>query len=242
MSSQGHGALRQIDGPARGARFLLFAYVALNVVAVVSSALQYQLLDQFERGLYTDQDLAIADADSNDARQQLIGIAQVILYLITAIVFLVWTYRVAWNARHLDSDKMQIRAGWAVCWYFIPIAFLWMPYRAITQVWSASSRSEDRGFLLVWWLFFIADNILGQIIFRMGMVAETLPALKSLTVLFIVSDIVSSVAAILCARVVARVSNAQNAAIAAETLLQARSEGTATTASVPSVPGAVRSE
>jgi hypothetical protein len=204
------GRFRQIDGVAKAARFLLFASVALNLVSIASSAFQYQLLDQFERGVYTDQDLAIADANSNDLRQQVIGYMQVILYLITAVIFLVWTYRCAWNARRLDPEVMQIRPGWAVGWYFIPIANLWMPDRAVGQIWTASSGSRNKGFIGWWWLFFILDNVVGQIVFRTSLTAETINSLKNVTIAFVVSDIVSTIGAILAVRVVTRITRVQS--------------------------------
>ena len=76
--------------------------------------------------------------------------------LTTAILVLMWIYRANHNARQLGAADMRFTPGWAVGWYFIPIAWFWKPYQAMTEIWRASVNPSDWGAtpvspLLRWW-------------------------------------------------------------------------------------------
>ena len=79
-----------------------------------------------------------------------------IVLLATAILVLSWIYRANYNARQLGASDMEFTPGWAVGWYFVPIAWFWKPYQALKEVWRASAnpsdwRNEGGSRLLVWW-------------------------------------------------------------------------------------------
>ena len=63
--------------------------------------------------------------------------------VVTAILGLFWTFRVAWNARHLGAKGFDSSPAMSVGWYFIPGANIVMPYRALRQVYSASLKPAD---------------------------------------------------------------------------------------------------
>jgi len=74
----------------------------------------------------------------------------------TAILVLSWIYRANRNARQLGAADRRFTPGWAVGWYFIPIAWFWMPYLAMREIWRASVNPSDWGAapvspLLRWW-------------------------------------------------------------------------------------------
>ena len=76
--------------------------------------------------------------------------------LITAILVLTWIHRANHNARRLGAIDMHFTPGWAIGWYFVPIAWFWKPYQAMTEIWRASRNPSDwRGEpvspLLPWW-------------------------------------------------------------------------------------------
>ena len=78
------------------------------------------------------------------------------IWLTTAILVLLWIHRANHNARQLGAADMQFTPGWAVGWYFVPIAWFWKPYQAMTEVWRASRnpsawRGEPVSLLLHWW-------------------------------------------------------------------------------------------
>ena len=84
-----------------------------------------------------------------------------------------WTYRVAANAWSFGGNWMTTSPGWAVGWYFIPIALLWKPYGALKGVWQTSHQTaEVSPAMPLWWTFWIITNFLGQISFRMVLSGE----------------------------------------------------------------------
>src|SRR4051812_9992979 len=103
---------------------------------------------------------------------------------LTAILFLValissfilvgrWIYRASANA-HALSSEMTISPGWAVGWYFIPIANLFKPFQAMREIWMASHfRGNWHGepspsLLTAWWGLWIVVNILDNLTTQFG--------------------------------------------------------------------------
>ncbi|MCY3700378.1 MAG: DUF4328 domain-containing protein [Gemmatimonadetes bacterium] len=86
----------------------------------------------------------------------LLLLARIALALGTPILVLMWIYRANYNARQLGAADMRFTPGWAVGWYFIPIAWFWMPYLAMREIWRASVNPSDWEAkpvspLLRWW-------------------------------------------------------------------------------------------
>jgi hypothetical protein len=91
-----------------------------------------------------------------------IGVENVVRWA-AIVLFLVWIYRAARNVRALGREGMTITPGWCVGWFFVPVAMLFMPYRAMGEI-AATSDAQERGqvptFVLGWWLLFVGDRIL----------------------------------------------------------------------------------
>ena len=83
-------------------------------------------------------------------------LVRIVIGLGTPILVLSWIYRANYNARQLGAADMRFTPGWAVGWYFIPIAWFWMPYLAMREIWRASVNPSDWATtpawpLLRWW-------------------------------------------------------------------------------------------
>lgn len=87
------------------------------------------------------------------------------LLIACAVMFCLWTFRVAKNAAAMGA-RLTITPGWALGYYFIPIVSWWMPYSAMAQVWDASDpdprsdpyQSRSHALLLGWWLSWLASR------------------------------------------------------------------------------------
>lgn len=91
------------------------------------------------------------------------------------IVFGTWIVRSAKNAWlfaevtrlrsrpgfKVQQDSLPDTPGWAVGWFFIPIASLWKPYAAMRDIVQASiMREGPPGFLLpTWWTLWILSTV-----------------------------------------------------------------------------------
>jgi hypothetical protein len=184
-------------------KVLLYASIAIDLIAVFSGILQYQLLSDFNSGVYGSGALATTAATSNDQRQQVIGLFQVGISITTIILFAMWIYRANFNARQLGAQGMKFSPGWSVGYYFIPILLLWKPYQAMREIWQASKNpaswaTVERGSILPWWwAFFLAAGLLGQASFKASLLAKKINELILSTGITIAADLVSIPAAII---------------------------------------------
>jgi hypothetical protein len=94
-----------------------------------------------------------------------------LLGLAAEIAWLFWQHRVTQNvwARGIE---MKTSPAWAVGWWFIPVANLWMPAVALYRVYRASvGRMERAGvwFIAAWWTAFVLPIVVaGTALVRMA--------------------------------------------------------------------------
>ena len=96
-------------------------------------------------------------------------IVELAIGLATAILVLTWIHRANHNARQLGTADMHFTPGWAVGWYFVPIAWFWKPYQAMSEIWRASASPTDwraapvSPLLRWWWGLWLAPWGLGLV-------------------------------------------------------------------------------
>ena len=179
------GAFREAGGLAAGARTLLYADAGL---AAAAAALLF---------IGADETPALA----------LFWLVQLAVYVCTAIVFFVWLYRANANARALGADDMMVRPGWAIGWYFVPLANLAMPFVAMRELWKASTRPKDwqaipsPATIPLWWACWLIAGFTGILSFRIGMEFAK-EANEAVQALAMASEIFEIGAALLLAQIV----------------------------------------
>jgi hypothetical protein len=133
-----------------------------------------------------------------------------------------WMYRSYENlpAFH-PRTSIKFSSGWAVGSFFVPFVSLVVPYQAMKELWR---KSEPPGaiqfgdlappsFFPLWWAFWIASNVGGQIYFRI-MVEEKVPS-DVTNLVGLASDLVAIPAALLAILVVRSIDRRQTEASAA---------------------------
>jgi hypothetical protein len=169
--------------------------VGISVIAIISGMMEYELLSNFKSGNFASEASTIAAAESNDSRQRVIGAIQFLVFIISGIIILKWIYRANLNAREMGATDMVFTPGWAIGWYFIPIANLWKPYQAMKEIWRASKnpqnwKTESVSSLLPWWWFiWIVSNLIANASFKLAMRAEKLDQLIMANVVTLFSDV-----------------------------------------------------
>jgi hypothetical protein len=114
-------------------------------------------------------DNAIAGFTSVDA----LTILNILVFLGCVVLVGRWIYVTNANA-HLFSEGMRISPGWAVGWYFVPLANLVKPYQAMKESWFAShyrndwDAGEEPLEIRWWWLLWIVTNVLDYVGWRMA--------------------------------------------------------------------------
>ncbi len=148
MTNEPQTGFRDPTGLTRWAKGSLYAYLALSLIVAWPDV--RDLLGLGGQESATGLRLVVLRA-----------FAMMAVLLANAIFVLTWIHRANHNARHLGADGMRYTPGWAVGWYFVPIAWFWKPYQAMKEIWKASADPADWGRQTVspllhwWWILWI---------------------------------------------------------------------------------------
>jgi hypothetical protein len=207
--------------PARLAKWvvaLLLICALLDGVAVLSTMSQIELLERAQRGQFVDN----AAATANDSRQAFVGGVQLIALLVTAVCFLKWLHVAYKNLPAISKWKPTFTPGWAIGSWFTPVLFFFRPYQIVRETWWVSSHPTEAdtaapdftpaapAVIKAWWAVYLVSHFVGQATFRMGMNAETLPALMAMSQLQIAADLIGILSAGLALQVVRLISASQD--------------------------------
>ncbi len=145
---------------------------------------------------------------------QKFGVLQILIGLGSLILFLVWFYRANANARAMGADGLMGSPGLSVAWFFIPIAFLFMPFVVIRDTWKASASPRDwqgqptEPLIGFWWAAFLATNLAGTISLRFAIEGDY-DLLGAIGTFDLISNLAAIPAALLGALLVARIQALQ---------------------------------
>jgi hypothetical protein len=117
---------------------LLMVAVLVSVVMAGLTLAAYLSLVPGEHGVYlttgfgTTAQQAILMANKPD----------LLLAVVLALAFCMWTHRAARNLPALGGRNLKYTPGWAVGWFFIPLANLMMPYFVASEIWRNSDPMQ----------------------------------------------------------------------------------------------------
>ncbi len=145
-------------------KIMLWISLGVSVISMLSNLNQMNLLS----GSFSQ-----AEAEANDAQQQIIGVLYLVIVIVSGITFLSWTYCANANCHSFGALGMEFTPGWSIGWYFIPIATLWKPYQAMKEIWKASKnpsnwQKETSSPLLGWWWALWLTSALLPHVFRIS--------------------------------------------------------------------------
>ncbi|HCK84531.1 MAG TPA: hypothetical protein DHW63_08445 [Hyphomonadaceae bacterium] len=147
---------------------LRFFLVAGFLVQLISGAL----------GSYEIWTGILGPEDFENPEVPLIGLATLASVGLWIFVFLMCvistarlTFRMGKNLNTLEAPGERMPPGWAVGWYFVPLANLLMPFRGLKQIWRDTFAIADRSqpddlVATLWWASWVFSNILGTWSFR----------------------------------------------------------------------------
>jgi len=173
----------------------------VSVISIFSDIAQLTLLNYINDGGY----ISDATAEANDSRQQMIGVLQLILIIVTGVTFLVWVHHAYKNLQSFRLQGLRYSPGWAVGYYFIPILSLYRPYQVMREVWKGSAgafdvnsadpvfRAPSSQIVGWWWFFFLISNFISNFVFRLVLSSDTVEDYIFSTQAYIVSSCVDIV-------------------------------------------------
>lgn len=147
--------------------------------------------------------------------QQIVSAIFAIISLATVVCFAIWVNKTCKNAwlfrpgRLFRPGGLEITPGWAVGWYFIPIASLWKPYQSMREIRDASCQPGELARLLPWWwALWLTFNILNYVSSRLVM-SETMGVYKAGNLFEVCITPLNILSAILALMVVKGITRAQ---------------------------------
>ena len=201
--------LRPNTQRAKNAIILIWVVLALEMVNLVSSYLQYDLLQTVANGGYVSD----AMANANDMRERILGIISAIAYAVSIITIIMWFRRAYYNL-HQKVDNLEHSDGWAAGGWFVPIACLYIPYQIMKEIYVETKELFERKGLSEkvsyttkyvgwWWTFWIITTFVGNFILRYALKdANTVDDYITLTVAQMISSILEIPSALLTVKVI----------------------------------------
>ena len=188
---------------------LLWVMAALELATFISEAMQYIMIQEY----FVTGEISDVTADSNDMRQAFIYILYLAGFIICVITFISWFRRAYYNLGvHMKKSKTD---GWAAGAWFVPILNLFWPYQIMVELYektilyinskhpeSYTYTAKTTVFVGWWWAFWILNNIMGQVVSRVTIAAETLEDLSLDSQLSMVNAVLGIVAALFAIKVV----------------------------------------
>lgn len=196
------------------ALYILFGIMI--AVLLASVPIRYSVIQHIQVNGYSQTELS--DPEGLEACAALLYLG---LFVATAVVFLVWFYRVAKNLRALGADEPRFSPGWCVGYWFIPFANLFRPYQAAKDIWARSEPPGSEGagaggaLLGGWWAMWIISAIVGNLAARVSFRADEAQAVINTAWIMIVSDLLDAIAAVLAVLVIRGIHDRQTRRFAA---------------------------
>ena len=211
------GPLRPLGGRALWTVIALVAVIVTDFVAVWSDLQEIDLMNRLLDGeAVTEEEL-----DENDARQAVVALIQLAVFIAAAFFFIRWFHGAYSNLRELGQPNLRYGTGWAIGAWFIPFFNLWRPKQIANDIWRGSApdaptfAQEDwkeapvTTLVHLWWAAWIVASIVGNVVARLWWSGNTPDELKSAAQLDIVASFLDVVAAVLAIAVVRAATSRQ---------------------------------
>lgn len=144
VPTQTLAAYRPAAGRARAAQICLAAMGVLAVLSAIHFLSGFDLVERAVRG-----SLRGGEAEAFDDRTASLAQLGVVGLLTTGVLWFVWLHRAVANARALGRPT-EFTPGWAVGWWFVPLANAVRPYQIIRSLVDALG-APDNSRVLWWW-------------------------------------------------------------------------------------------
>jgi hypothetical protein len=172
--------LRPNGQRANLAMVLLWIVLGLEVISLGMYTVQFILLKSVADG----GEVSTEVAEANDLRIKIVGVVYFVAFVISVVTFISWFRRAYFNL-HLRAKFLSYSEGWAAGAWFVPILNLFRPFQIMREMYqmtkgyliekgAATQESFGTDVVIVWWVLWIADNAISQVVFRYSRSAETL--------------------------------------------------------------------
>ena len=177
---------------------VLLILLGLNIVASLIAS----LIILSGKSALTDYEAGTGGIDRLDAFDSAFatfGLVEIAVFVGAAIAWLAWQSRTVDNEDALGIGHSDVSPRWSIGWWLIPIANLFMPYRALREIQRryAGGAAIGGGLAIVWWIAWVANNIVSNVVGRLWVAADTFDTLQSALSIYLVSEGLTILAAVL---------------------------------------------
>lgn len=201
---------------AKYAITLIWIVLAVEILSLISGYLQYELLQNVANQI----DFSIDNVEANDTREQWIGIAYTIAFIVSAVMFIQWFRRAYFNL-HLKVSDLSYSESWAAACWFVPVLNLFRPYQIMVELYRETKAILIKNNLIGkeqltttyvgwWWVLWLISNLLGQFLFRYSMKAESLDELTASTIAGMIGNLIGIPLALMTIQVIRDYANLEN--------------------------------
>ena len=140
---------------------------------------------------------------------------RVIALWLCAIPVVAWIYQANVGARALGATGISFSPFASVIWFVVPVAYLWMPYRAVSQVWRASHDPEGWREARVpnhvrwWWGLWVLLNLSNRALRSLATNLEGIDSYIQFGYLSQVNNLVALLASVLLIVLIRRLARKQ---------------------------------
>ncbi len=143
-----------------------------------------------------------------------VGLLQLAGLVASVILMSMWSFRAMKNLHIAGAPEVSMSPGWAVGWYFIPIANLWKPFEGLLQIWRGSMAQAGQPVKVPahvgwWWATWLLSNFLANIALRLSGFMEEGPAYDEGLIVAVIGSAVSVVCTFLLLRTARDITEAQ---------------------------------
>ncbi|MFD4396711.1 DUF4328 domain-containing protein [Kitasatospora sp. NPDC058478] len=161
-------ALRPANGLAVAVYVLLGLNAVLAAAAVVADVWGDVLLGRLVDG---SGDIGLDEFDALDSLANGLDKAVIPLTMVTAVLFIIWFYRIRQNADLLLPNGHRLGRGWTIGAWVTPVVLLWFPWQLMVDCWRASAPLDAEGrrravsekVLVLWWSTWIGALVVNRI-------------------------------------------------------------------------------
>lgn len=204
------GSLRPNQQRAKNATVILILIMLVDIFGVISSYMQINLLEQFQLGVIPSD----SEITSNDNREALSGILQLVVLILGGVLFIQWFRRAYYNLGQIT--EINYSDGWAAGGWFVPILTYFRPYQIMNELWtktlrilrekSSSFELPNKAIIGVWWAFWVIITIIENATWRIGLDSEEISDFINSSTISIITGLLSIPAAILAILVIKQYS------------------------------------
>ncbi|HEX4754924.1 MAG TPA: DUF4328 domain-containing protein [Candidatus Dormibacteraeota bacterium] len=216
-----HRTFRSAHGRALAAAGLLSVWLVAAVVLVIA---EFGRLTLTNRILSGDLPTRAEATDSDNLVRSATYIGLLVL-IVAAVFFLLWLHRIVANNHALGAKQLRFTPGWAVGWWFVPVANWARPVQAVNEAWRAADpavvdstadtrrlpASGSHGLIAAWWTTWILSSFTIFIGVSAGTGTQnTVSALHDSTIAMLVSQVVRIIGCVLAIVLVALLTGRQD--------------------------------